>query len=81
MWEILLQVIFLASPTLDWWSSPFSQGIFLLEISLRILILMIYVRLIPIEGRFESFPPLIRLHIFLVLPIFLQIFSSLALLI
>jgi hypothetical protein len=74
-------VIFLACPTLDWWSSPFSQGIFLLEISLSILILIIYIRLIPIEEMFESFPSLIRLHILLVLPRFLQRFSSLALLI
>jgi hypothetical protein len=81
VWEILVQVIFLASLALDWWSSPFSQGIFLLEISLSILILMISIRLIPIEGRFESFPPLIGLHIFLVLPRFLQILSYLALLI
>jgi hypothetical protein len=81
VWAILVQVIFLASPTSDWWYSPFSQGIFLLGIPLSILILMISIRLIPIEGRFESFPPLIRLHILLVLPRFLQGFSSLSFLI
>jgi hypothetical protein len=78
VWQIRVHVIFLASPTLDRWSSPFSQGVFLLEILLSILILMISLRLIPIEGSFESFPPLIKLCIILVLPIFLQGVSFLA---
>jgi hypothetical protein len=81
VWAILVQVIFFASPTLDWWSSPFSQGIFFLEIPLITLILMIYIRLILIEGRFESLHPLIELRILLVIPIFLEGLSSLALLI
>jgi hypothetical protein len=79
--EILVQVIFFASPTLDLWYYPFSHGEFSLGFILSILVRLIFIWAISIERRFESFLSLIILLLLLILPIFLQRLSSLSFLI
>jgi hypothetical protein len=81
MREILVYVVLFASPTLDWCSSPFSQGVFFLGLLLSRPILLIFIRVFSIERRFESFPSLIKFLLLLIPPILLQILSSLSLLV
>jgi hypothetical protein len=79
--EILVHMVFFASPTLNWWYSCFSQGVFFLGFLLSRLILLICIWNILIERRFESLPSLIRILLLLILPRLLQIFFVLSLLI
>jgi hypothetical protein len=77
--EILVHVVFFTSPTLDWWSSPFSLGVFFIGFILIQLILLIFIRLVSLERRLESLYSLTGILPLLIPPIFLQLFSTLAL--
>jgi len=79
--EILVHVVFFASPTLYWWSSPFSQVVFILGFLLSRLILLIFITIVSIERRFESFPSMIRILVLLILPRIFQIVFSLSLIV
>jgi hypothetical protein len=60
---------------------PFPKGVLSLGLIFSRLILLIFIRDSFVEGRFESFPSLIRFIFLLILPILVQIFSSLSFLI
>jgi len=81
MRETLVLVAFFASPTLDWWPSPFSKGVLFLRLLLGRLILLICIWTTSIERRFEFLPYLIKILLHLILPRLFQIYSALSLLI